>query len=370
MNFVRSHHRLALWVMLNMIILLRCAPAPVEPTTPVLPTLILHTPTPLPTTPMPTPLPAVTTGTVVQEMTEKRETLSIGEIDNLLVSFLPAHTRPSQYPVDTYRIWFRTRNEDDVLIQVQADVRFPRVEVDVEEFPVFVYGPGTTGIATKCAPLDEQARGCNWGDYRSHLLSYATQGYITIIANWQGFDDPDRTHPYFVAELEGRVMLDAARAVYDFFEHPPSDDILARPSPAIFLGGYSQGGHGAFSADMMAADYAPELDIKGIIGHATAPDVEGLMYDSPRYTPYIVYAYRDFYGEQIISFQDVLLPNWISTFEQDVTSLCIDDALTIMPIRQSKCLRQSFGMLCTAINWLTSFRLLRKSWMPITVVEL
>ncbi|MDH4137522.1 MAG: hypothetical protein OEW09_12530, partial [Anaerolineae bacterium] len=236
MNFVRSHHRLALLVMLNMMILLRCAPAPVEPTKPVLPTLILHTPTPLPTTLTPMPLPAVRGGTVIREMTEKRETLSIEEIDNLLSNFFNNHNQPSQYPVDTYRIWFQTRNEDDAVIQIQADVRFPKVEVNVEEFPVFVYGPGTTGIATKCAPLDEQARGCNWGDYRSHLLSYATQGYITIIANWQGFDDPDRTHPYFVAELEGRVMLDAARAVYDFFEHPPSDDIFARPAPAIFLG--------------------------------------------------------------------------------------------------------------------------------------
>ena len=32
----------------------------------------------------------------------------------------------------------------------------------------------------------------------------------------------DMTHPYFVSELEGRVMLDAARAVYAFFEEPPA----------------------------------------------------------------------------------------------------------------------------------------------------
>jgi hypothetical protein len=244
MSFVRNHC-LALLVMLNMIILVPCLPAPAEPPTPTLPPLILP-PTPTLPPPTPTPLPAVRTGTVVQEMTEKCETLSIEEIDNLLTSFLPTHTRPPQYPIDTYRIWFQTRNEEDVIVQIQADVRFPRVQGGVEEFPVFVYGPGTTGVATKCAPLDEQTMGCNWGNYRSHLLSYATQGYITIIANWQGFEDPDRTHPYFVAELEGRVMLDAARAVYDFFEHLPSDDIFARPAPAIFLGGYSQGGHGAF----------------------------------------------------------------------------------------------------------------------------
>ena len=98
MNFVRSP-RLALLVMLSMMILLRCAPAPVEPTKPVLPTLVLHAPTPLPTTLTPAPLPAVRGGTVVREMTEKCETLSIEEIDKLLVNFLPTHNSNGEYGI-------------------------------------------------------------------------------------------------------------------------------------------------------------------------------------------------------------------------------------------------------------------------------
>jgi pimeloyl-ACP methyl ester carboxylesterase len=163
------------------------------------------------------------------------------------------------------------------------------------------------------------------------MLSYAAQGYMAILPNWQGFDDRDRVHPYFVAELEGRVMLDAARAVYDFFAHPPAQDILARPAQAVFLGGYSQGGHGAFAADRLAPDYAPELEIKGIIGHAMAPDVEGLMRDSPLYGPYIVYAYRAFYGADLIDPADVFVERWLSTFESDVTSKCIDEVLAYYP---------------------------------------
>ena len=77
----------------------------------------------------------------------------------------------------------------------------------------------------------------------------------------------------------------------------------------------------------MASTYAPELNILGVVGHATAPDVEGLMYDSPRYAPYIVYAYRDYYGEQIIDPQDVFLERWMETYDQDVNR-CIDDVLT------------------------------------------
>jgi hypothetical protein len=163
------------------------------------------------------------------------------------------------------------------------------------------------------------------------MMSYTSQGYITILPNWQGYDDRDRTHPYFVAELEGRVLLDAARAVYDFFENPPDENILARPIQAVFFGGYSQGGHGAFAADRLAPSYAPELEVKGIVGHATAPDVEGLMYDSPRYTPYIVYAYRDFYGEDVVDPARILQSRWLSTFAPDVTSKCIDEVFSYYP---------------------------------------
>jgi dienelactone hydrolase len=269
----------------------------------------------------------MTTGTIVETMTTKHETLFVEEIAHVLAGFLPANNQVlAQYGVDTYRVWFRTKDEDGLVISLQADVRFPRVEV-TQTFPVFVYGSGTTGIANKCAALNEYFAGRNWGDYRSHMISYAAQGYIAVLPNWQGYDDRDRTHPYFVSELEGRVMLDAAKAVYDFFEHPPAKDILARPDTAVFLGGYSQGGHGAFSAGRMAPSYAPELQIKGIIGHAMSPDVEGLMYDSPRYSPYIVYAYSDFYGADIIDPADVFLPNWLPTFADDVTSMCIDEVL-------------------------------------------
>jgi pimeloyl-ACP methyl ester carboxylesterase len=178
--------------------------------------------------------------------------------------------------------------------------------------------------------LNEYQASRKWGNYRAHLTAYATQGYITAIANWQGFDIPGQTHPYFVSELEGYVMLDLTRAVYDFFSNPPSADILARPADAIFFGGYSQGGHGAFAGDVMAPRYAPELNIVGVIGHAIAPDVEGLMFDSPLYAPYIVCAYRAHYGEEIIHPSDVFQERWMATFDRDVGK-CIDHALGYYP---------------------------------------
>ncbi|MEZ4725704.1 MAG: hypothetical protein R3E79_01060 [Caldilineaceae bacterium] len=42
------------------------------------------------------------------------------------------------------------------------------------------------------------------------MLSYASQGYIAVLPLWQGYDNENGTHPYFVARLEGYLMLDAA----------------------------------------------------------------------------------------------------------------------------------------------------------------
>jgi len=300
-------------------------PTPLPTSTPTrLPT---STPTPLPTS---TPLPPTQSGTVVVGSVVKKESLSPAKIDRVVGALFPAQTYPpSQYPVDVYRIEFQTRDREGREIIVQAVLRVPKVESETE-FPLFVYGSGTTGVANECATLKEYLNRRAWGNYRAHLSAFATQGYITAIANWQGFDDPDQTHPYFVAELEGYVMLDLTRAIYDFFSDPPSEDILARPADAVFLGGYSQGGHGAFAGDAMAPRYAPELNIVGVVGHAVAPDVEGLMLDSPLYAPYIVYAYRDYYGAQVVDPHDFFQEQWMATFDQDVMK-CIDHALGYYP---------------------------------------
>lgn len=329
MKVVRTRW-LFLLCILNLVIVLACLPAePAQsvPTPPNPDMIVLPTPTPLPTPIPPTPTPTPAPGRVIVEMTRKHELLDKAEVGRQMATFLPAgNCLPAQYDVDTYRIWFRTLDANGATISIQADLRFPHVS-EPQNFPILVYGAGTTGIASQCAALNEHFVGRQWGNYRIHMLSYASQGYISILPNGQGYDSPEGIHHYFVSELEARVMLDAARAVYDFFAAPPDPDIQARPDQAVFFAGYSQGGHAAFSAGRLGTTYAPELQIKGLIGHAMSPDVEGLMVDSPRYSPYIVYAYRNLYGPEVIDPADVFQPYWLPTFESDVTSKCIEEAL-------------------------------------------
>ncbi len=258
------------------------------------------------------------------------ETWRADVVDQYQANFYPNdNILPAKHAVDRYQIRFRSRKESGHLVPIRAELFVPRVESPTD-FPVFVYGAGTTGIGNTCAPLDEIDRGKNWGLYETHMMSYAAQGYITMLPHWQGYDDPTRTHLYFIASLEGRILLDATRVLYEFFEKAPAE-VQARPAEAVFYGGYSQGGHGAFAAQDMAPDYAPELPIKGIVGHATAPDVEALLRERPPLGPYIVYAYLNYYGGEIINPEQVFQPDWLPTFYEDASTKCVDEAYDYYP---------------------------------------
>ncbi len=252
------------------------------------------------------------------------ETVTVDEINTLNLSFYPPDSLlDAQYAVDIYRLTLQTSTELGEPIPGQADLFVPRVEAEIQ-FPVFGYAPGTTGLGDGCAPSQEYNLGRQWGSYRTHMLSYAAQGFIGILPDGMSYTDPDRPHEYFIAELEAHMLLDAARAVYRFLEEAPATT-NARPLDALFFAGYSNGGHTAFAAKDFAADYAPELPLRGVISHGATTNVEVLLRESPIFTPYLIYAYRHFFGAAVISPEQVFLDEWLPTFDQDALTKCVDD---------------------------------------------
>lgn len=240
--------------------------------------------------------------------------------------YLERLTPEEGYAVDMYQLRFQTLDETNRLVEIQADMYVPRASVTTT-FPVLGHAPGTTGIGDQCAPLSEQARGRNWGNYHGYALEYAAQGYIVVLPNWLGFDDPDRTHAYFIAELEAHVLLDAARAVYHFWDDGLADGVLAQPAAAVFFMGYSSGGHAVFAAKDHAATYTPELPLKGVIGHGPTTNIEVLLREDPIFSPYIVYSFRNFYGSEVIDPAKVFLAPWVTTFDSDILSKCVDEMM-------------------------------------------
>jgi len=234
------------------------------------------------------------------------------------------HASPKgDYSVDVYRLHYRTVDEKGESAEIRADLFVPVAGITAT-FPILIHAPGTTGLTDACAPLNEDLTVSNWGSYVDHSLTFAARGYIVVMPNGLGFDDPTRIHPYFIAKLQAHVLLDAARAVYNLAADPPADSTLSQPAKAVFFMGYSSGGHAAFAARDWAASYAPELPVAGIIGYGPTTNGETLLRENPIFAPYIIYAYRDFYGSEIVDVADVFMPQWVPTFESDVLNMCVD----------------------------------------------
>ncbi|MBI3971198.1 MAG: hypothetical protein HY332_07895 [Chloroflexi bacterium] len=290
------------------------SPTPlVRPAASVSPTSVAPSPTPLPTA---TPDPR---GTLLER--RHLATVQRDQINQTSARLYPSGTSlPARYPVDRFHIRFLSTDATGAPLEVVAQLFVPRVEAALSA-PVFVYGAGTTGLGDQCAPSREQPTVRNWGDYLAHMQSYATQGYVAILPDYAGFNDESQLQRYFIADLEGRVLLDAARAVYRFFEDAAAPVV---PERAVFFAGYSQGGHAAFAARDAAPRYAPDVPIAGAIGHGATTDVKALLRDSPYFAPYVLYAYADYYGTDAVDVSRLLLPRWLPSLAVEMTTKCID----------------------------------------------
>lgn len=246
---------------------------------------------------------------------------SAAEVTEAAARLYPRGTaRSAQYSVDGYFLRFESRDEGGQSVEVFAQLYLP-VMTETTFLPIFGVGVGTTGLSDDCAPSLERPGVSNWGDYSAQALAYAGQGFITILPDPIGFGDPDRIARYFVAQASGQMLLDAARAVYGFFEEA---ELALRPAEAVFFGGYSHGGNMVFAASDLAADYAPELELLGVIGYGPTTDVAAMLRANPYFAPYLVHAYREIYGAERADPAALLQGGVAATLEEDVMSRCVD----------------------------------------------
>jgi hypothetical protein len=268
----------------------------------------------LPTLPSAQPAP----GSVLGEDAVKPYTLA--ETVALAKENYGAQAQAVTTPVT--KITFRYRSElpsgDPITIYGRAYLPDnPRTNL-----PIFAFAPGTTGIGDKCAPSLEDPKVANWGDYDSHMAMYASQGFAAVTTDYEGMRDPGRIHHYMVGELEGRAMLDSVRALRRL---PEARGRLNQT--AVFLGGYSQGGHAAFWADKVAARYSPDVKPLGVVGFGPVMSVSETLTDVTHganinwFGPYVLYSYSDYYQGD---YGSVLLPKWEDAQATDVPAHCID----------------------------------------------
>lgn len=234
-----------------------------------------------------------------------------------IVSFLGGRSLPAAYELKEYDLQWLVSVEDASLAPVMADVFVPIGDRD-QVFPVIVYGPGSTGLADRCAPSREDLRIGNMGNYRNQMIAQASQGYIVVMPNYEGLDNPDRNPHYFNKDSEARTLLSAAQATL----MSATQTGLPLQPQALFFGGYSQGGHAAFSAVDYAPTYTPNLHISGVFGHGPTTNTTELLKSNPNLAAYFVQSYSEYYPA--IKPEVMLEPAWIALLEQ-AKKICVNE---------------------------------------------
>lgn len=259
---------------------------------------------------------------------EFRERYTATEVDEAGVSLFEADSFARSAAingVDVYRLWFLSTDADGSPVRIFARLYIPIKRLP-EAVPVLAFGSGTTGIADRCAPSLEIPEVIRWGWYDANMLAYAGQGIVTIFPDYTGFGEPEIPQRYFSLSAEGRMMLDAHRAVRRLFERSPGLIRSAvRPNGGAFTAGYSQGGHAALAAADLNRSYAPEVQLSGAIGFAPTTNVETLMREAAYYAADIIYTYRELYSASRVGVEEILQSRWLSTFEEDVLGMCVNE---------------------------------------------
>lgn len=165
-----------------------------------------------------------------------------------------------------YRILFSSTDGGDGKepIVVSGALFLPDGQVPKDGWPLVSWGHGTFGGADFCAH-SWHAR--SYRDVR-YLNAWLKEGYAVVASDYQGIGVPGY-NPQFNNRSNAYTILDASRAVLQSFKELNN---------RILLIGQSQGGSAVVAAGGYAPEYAPDLDIRGIIG-------TGIVYTSKHSAP-------------------------------------------------------------------------------------
>jgi pimeloyl-ACP methyl ester carboxylesterase len=260
-------------------------------------------------------------------------TLSTADIDRIAASGVPA----ARFAVDGYLVRFESTNLNGTPTTVTAQLFVPRFEGEAVR-PIYAFGPGSTGLGDACAPSREHQIGVYWGNYRGHTLARAGQGFIGVMPDYIGFGVPEQYQPYFSRVAEGRVMLDAIRATRNALGQLETNVRAA----GAFVSGYSQGGHAAFAAADLEAEYAPDAELLGVLGYGPSTDLFALFREFTVVAPLVVFVYSRVYGVERFNPADILQDQWRANLNADVTSRCIGGVQSYYPMSAQAMFQPAF----------------------------
>ena len=184
------------------------------------------------------------------------------------------------------RIMYVSTDRTGAKYAVTGSVLVPKTPwVGAGRRPIIGYAVGTQGLADRCAPSRQQSEGL---EYESLMIKgLIERGYAVAVTDYQGLGTAG-VHTYMNRLVQGRAVLDSVRAAQRL-----NGSGLSAANP-VGIVGYSQGGGGAASAAELAAAYAPELAVKGVVAGAVPADLAAVLtnLDGGLYAEFALYGMR------------------------------------------------------------------------------
>ena len=164
-------------------------------------------------------------------------------------------------------ILYTSRSPEGGRVAVSGSVTVPRGKPPKGGWPVISWAHGTTGIADSCAPTriaPNSPDAASVAYVKPQLRDWVKAGYAVVATDYQGLGTPG-IHPYLIGTAEGRSVVDIVSAARQLV---PS---LGR---RYLIAGHSQGGQSALFAAGLAADWAPQLKLRGTVSYAPASHIK------------------------------------------------------------------------------------------------
>lgn len=222
---------------------------------------------------------------------------------------------PRNYRATAWRIKYVTRDYRLRPILSTGIVVLPgTAPADPAARKFIAWAHPTTGVAWKCAPSLRAAPTKTIGG----LNDIVAHGLVVAATDYPGLGTPGPIG-YLVGKGQAYAVIDSVRAAKQIPQVGGGNE--------FGLWGYSQGGHAVLFAAQLAADYAPELKLKGVAAIAPPTDLATLLKANLNtiagriLASFTLDSWNEKYGASLGGLLDDVSRNLIT----EVSKNCVDD---------------------------------------------
>ena len=272
-----------------------------------------------------------------------QNTLSISTI-NLFLNGLGSNISNVLYPILIYDIKYESIDQNGVIDTLSGLISFP--QSNVEAFPILAYQHGTLILDSQAPSIT----GMSMDNLEILLVGLATtpSGFITVMPDYVGIGDPEKYHPYTIADPHTRALVDILRASKEL-SFILQDENTFQFNQQLFLIGYSDGGYATLASQKgIEQNYHDEFTITASLPMAGPYDLSGTMvdyflsdpeYSQPYYVPYVLTSHLWYYEGLDVNFNQYFEPFWADTLPSlfdgshsgvEINSLMPDNPLDIL----------------------------------------